>query len=103
MSMSLATKSPNKLISRFKTTNNSTIQKLPSSLSSQNVDIGTQQAAPSFSGGNTAVGARSSVVDNPETINSPQTPNDYYQSDGTQGIRDIGLADTKGVSAVMGI
>jgi hypothetical protein len=103
MSMSLATKSPNKLISRFKTTTNSTIQKLPSSLSSQNVDIGTQQAAPSFSGGNTAVGARSSVVDNPETINSPQTPNDYYQSDGTQGIRDIGLAATKGVSAEMDI
>lgn len=98
--MSLATKSPNKLVSRFRTNTNSTIQKLPNSLASQKVEIGQQQAAPSFSSGN-AIGARPSVVDNPETINSPQAPEDLYKSDGTDGIKDIGYAATAGVNEEM--
>lgn len=95
--MSLATKSPNKLVSRFRTNNTSTFNKLPSTLASQKVEIGQQQAAPSF--GSNATGARPSVVDNPETINMPQAPEDLYKSDGTQGIKNIGNAATEGVYA----
>lgn len=94
MSMTFAT--PNKTVSRFKANNSNIFAKLPSQLGSQRIDIGQAQAAPSITN---AVGARPSVADNPQAINTPMPATDIYQTDETQGVKAIGRAGTKGVMA----
>ena len=98
MSMTFASQPKSKVVGRFKANTASTFKKLPSQLSSQKVDFQTQQvAAPSS--GNGIIGARPSVADNPEAIIQPQTPEDLYPSDGTDGVKEMGRAATKGIMA----